>query len=377
MVFFVGLCGLATGVADSEDAYLHCLAYLARHQRPDGSWGRRPEGCGCPRAAPAPWSVKRSLRESDIPVIASLGEDDISARAEAHRWLLRMGVAALPALRTGVRDPDSEIAGRCRELWNQLAVSPGNDIRTTALSLLPFFGAGYSHLSKETYEGVCFGQVVWRGLWWLVGRQGEQGKFDGEDLVANSLAALALSEAYGLTGSFLWKEAATKAAHFVRDNPSTDPAVMAWRALALGSAETCELGHGFHAELANVARFFGAREGRRARFAGSLAARGAGVPPDRAEEVFRPPDPVPEDPENLFFGTLAIASTRGKAWRREAWAQKMRKHLVSTQNPGRSGCRKGAWEGPGVRGRVEATAFRSLTLEIFYRYGSILGPLRR
>ena len=45
----------------------------------------------------------------------------------------------------------------------------------TGLALLAFLGAGFSHLSKETHDGICFGDVVRKGLQWMIAQQDPEG----------------------------------------------------------------------------------------------------------------------------------------------------------------------------------------------------------
>lgn len=85
-----------------------------------------------------------------------------------------------------------------------------HDVGTTALGVLAFLGAGYTH--RGDHE---FSEVVRRALIWLRSCQNA----DGELLVAkhrtwawdHACATLALVEAYGMTESFLWREAAQRA----------------------------------------------------------------------------------------------------------------------------------------------------------------------
>ncbi len=87
-------------------------------------------------------------------------------------------------------------------------------VGATGLSLLSFLGAGYSHMSKDTYDNICFGDVARNGLQWLMSQQDPEGfigSSEGDAILNHAIAALALSEAYGLTGSALFKESAQRA----------------------------------------------------------------------------------------------------------------------------------------------------------------------
>ncbi len=111
----------------------------------------------------------------------------------------------------------------------------------TALALLSFLGAGFSDESQQdivdraTGKRYVSGAAVESGLRWLVGRQNADGSF-GKDrnrfMYNDALACLALSEAYGLTQSPRWKEAAQKSIDFVQGAQRPSPSgqgLWGWR----------------------------------------------------------------------------------------------------------------------------------------------------
>jgi Ca-activated chloride channel family protein len=183
------------GGADTEDAVLSALKWLSRHQAADGSWKTTEHTSACGRIA-------------------------------------------------------KYAGGRCTP-------NPGhedNDGGNTGLALLAFLGAGYSHLSKDMYDGICFGDVVRKALQWMMSRQDPEGCIGSRTLPKymyhHAISALALSEAYGLTGSNLFRDQAQKAIDFLiaAQNPGkgwrysyrsgdNDTSVTAWAILALKSAE--------------------------------------------------------------------------------------------------------------------------------------------
>src|SRR5258706_1082096 len=75
------------------------IRYLARHQAEDGTWGRRPPACTCPREpAPPPMSMDAPTRARIEALIADLGDDDFKKRLAAQRAFAEIGPIAVPAL---------------------------------------------------------------------------------------------------------------------------------------------------------------------------------------------------------------------------------------------------------------------------------------
>lgn len=165
-------------VAVTEKAVLDGLRWLCRHQNPDGSWGAH--------------SLKHSC------------------------------------------DPD-------KPCYDPKEVYPDNyQEGLTAMALLAFLGAGYSHDSQldivDTVRGKRHkvGDVVKSGLKWLMERQDEAGFFskDRAFMYNEALATMALAEAYGLTNNGYWKKPAQKAVNFLvkaqRPNPAA-AGLWGWR----------------------------------------------------------------------------------------------------------------------------------------------------
>jgi hypothetical protein len=102
----------------------------------------------------------------------------------------------------------------------------------TALALLCYLGAGYGHEAKQfvvdtlNARKIRIGKdIVKPGLQWLVDHQNGDGSFTGGRflLYNEAIAALALSEAYGLTQNKYWKEPAQKAIDFICAAQKPDP----------------------------------------------------------------------------------------------------------------------------------------------------------
>ena len=94
----------------------------------------------------------------------------------------------------------------------------GADEAMTGYALLCFLGAGYDqkHISK-------YRQVVKKGLDWLVSSQKADGLI-GSRNYEHAVAAMALAEAYGMTGDPSLKEPAQKAVDVILARQARDPA---------------------------------------------------------------------------------------------------------------------------------------------------------
>jgi hypothetical protein len=351
------------GGKTTEDAVLEALKWLARHQNPDGSW-----------------AVMGYVRQCSATCSPNPGEESFDA---------------------GV----------------------------TGLSLLAFLGAGYSHLSKDTYDGICFGDVVRKGLQWLMARQDPEGCIGSRSadkyMYNHTICALAMTEAYGLTGSSLFRDNAQKAVDFTiaAQNPGkawrygykcgdNDSSVSGWAVMVLKSGELSGLvfppsgyegtrrwydevtessygrvgynapntgkvfipGKNEHFEhnealtsIAMMARIFMDKNKHDARLSNGaeLLLRNKPVWNTNAIDYYY-----------WYYASLALFQydgPRGPKW--SAWNEPMKDALVKNQNVKSSGCRRGSWE-PVDRwscegGRVYATAINCLTLEVYYRYVNV------
>ena len=353
------------GGGGTEDAVLDALRWLARHQSPDGSW-----------------SV------------------------------------------TG-------FTARCKDTC---APNPGHedfDAGVTGLSVLAFLGAGYSHLSRDTFDGICFGDVVRKGMQWMLSHQDPEGCIGSRSAMKymynHMICALAVSEAYGLTGSNLFKDQAQKAVDFTvaAQNPGkawrysykcgdNDSSVSGWAAMVLKSAEISNLVFPRSAYDGTRAWYDEATEASYGRVGYTQAGTGKVFIPGKNERfdhnealtsiavmarIFIDKNRgdarlsngcdilLRQKPEwkgdaidfyYWYYASLALFQydgPKGPKWR--AWNEPMKDALVKNQNVKSSGCRRGSWE-PVDRwscegGRVYATAINALTLEVYYRYANVFG----
>jgi len=330
--------------------------------------------------------------------------------------------------------------GECRKIakyagGGTCSPNPGHDdfdAGNTGLSLLAFLGAGYSHLSKDTYDGICFGDVVRKGLQWLMNHQDPEGCIGGRTthkyMYNHTIAALAMSEAYGLTGSNLFKEQAQKAVDFTiaAQNPGkgwrysykcgdNDSSVSGWAVMVLKSAEISGLpfprsGYdGTRSWYDDVTEEAYPRVGYTFRGSGPVILPGQNEHFSHHEaltaigvmaRIFM--DKNKGDPRvsggcdlllrdkpqwsgngidfyYWYYASLALFQYDGPSGAKwKSWNEDMKNALVKNQNTGSSGCKNGSWE-PVDRwscegGRIYGTAINTLTLEVYYRYANVFNP---
>jgi Ca-activated chloride channel family protein len=286
-------------------------------------------------------------------------------------------------------------------------------VASTGLSLLAFLGAGYSHLSKNTYDGVCFGDVVRKALQYLFGRQDADGCLAERSaphyLRSHAVAALALSEAYGITGSNLLRDPAQKSVDFLvsAQNPG-----QAWGGTARSGANDLEA-TGWSvavfrsAELGGLAFPVAPLAGARAWF--DLVTDASGRLRDPSDGIRMVPgtatavsaisrlyltkdkgdarlaaaaallvkelptwNETNNDPAYRFWGTQALFQYDGGSgphWR--AWNAAMKTTLLEHQD---RGDQRGSWAPSAPQGsRASLTALNALTLEVYYRHPAIFG----
>ncbi|MBL9148207.1 MAG: PD40 domain-containing protein [Phycisphaerae bacterium] len=272
------------------------------------------------------------------------------------------------------------------------------DTAMTGLALLSFLGAGHTHLSEGPYR-----ENVAKALAWL--RQQQRGDGDlrkgTETMFGQTIAAVALCEAFAMTRDPELAEPARRATNFVferharasaaPDRQSRDVAVIGWLVMTAESARRAGFdppesvargarrwldtvsdprGTGRYAYRAGAAptvamtaealfvqQLLGAprTDARAARSAQFLA---ASVPTWSREAPTH----------SWYYTTLALFQHQGEAW--EAWNSALAPLLVRVQRT--DGPDAGSWdpqdEWSRTCGRVYQTAICTLSLEVYYRY---------
>ncbi|MDP6957365.1 MAG: hypothetical protein QF645_00990 [Planctomycetota bacterium] len=302
---------------------------------------------------------------------------------------------------------------------------PTYDSGVTGLAILAFLGAGYSHQSQDVYDGICFGEVVKKGLRWIVARQRTDGQIGesirGRRTYNHLVCSLALTEGYSRTGASLLESPARQAVDFTlrmqnRGRPSqigeyrfgwrygiqprdNDASVTGFAVMVLKSAELSGLAfpdsayegasaffdsvtdphyydvgyktpHGNacrHKSMVGVAsmyRLFVKRDRKSPKVEGGARILLANLPTWETGQV---------DFYYWYYGSLALFQYGGEAWQK--WNRAMVKALLPHQWRNKDFCRNGSWDPSGCwgkyGGRVYATAINALTLEVYYRYANV------
>ena len=364
--------GKGGGGPTTEDAVRSALKWLAHHQGPDGGWGAESFASQC----------------------------------------------------TG---------GRCSGSGDN-----SYDAGVTGLSVLAFLGAGYIPMSKDEFPDpvdpgrtLKFGETVKRGLQWLIARQDPEGcvgERGTKYMYNHTIAALALSEAYGMTASQAVREPAQRAIDFLvaAQNPGkawrysaksgdNDTSVSGWAIMALKSAELSELSFPKSAYEGALSWLNDATEtngyyqvGYNARSTGKVYVPGKNEQFDHhasmsavavMSRIFiqkskREPaltavtllaSDLPEWKGNKidfyywYYASLALFQydgPDGPIWLK--WNEPMKNAIVPHQKGRADGCRIGSWDPEPDRwgfegGRVYAAAINCLTLEVYYRYANVFG----
>ena len=303
------------------------------------------------------------------------------------------------------------------------AYDPGQ----TGLSLLCFLGAG------ETHNSGAYKDVVKNGLRYLKSVQSAEGCFGpqvGNQWQYNHVtAALAMTEAYGLTGSRLFEDSAQRGVDFVQkaQNPylawrygirdgDNDTSVTGWAVMTLKSAKLADLDvddTSFRGAVAWIEKMTDPATGRvgyqqrggppaRAqdmvsRFPavrsesltglGMLVRIFAGEHPAKSDAIRKGADLVVAKPPvwntndgsvdfyYWYFGSLAMHQVGGDHWKR--WKQAMETAILANQRDQQGTDERGSWDpvDPWGQqgGRVYSTAMNCLCLEVYYRYGRVFG----
>jgi hypothetical protein len=325
-----------------------------------------------------------------------------AAVAAALDWL---AVAQSP---DGRWDADAHGAGRETQTLghNRGGAGAKADTGVSGLALLAFLGAGETHL-----EGAHHASVQ-RGLEFLLGSQSRNGNLSGNAemyaaMYCHSIATLALSEAYALTGDDRLLPVLKKALRYTIDaqHPGGgwryqpydqgDMSQFGWQLMALHSAElggipiptatrermatflqSCSAGR-----ARGLAGYRPGDRASRSMTAEALACRyfldAENAPATLDEAAAFVSQELPGTAATNFYywyyGTLALFQRQGDDWQR--WNSALQYQLLGRQRW--DAPHTGSWDPDdlwgGYGGRVYSTSIATLSLEVYYRYLPIHG----
>ena len=381
----------------------------ARALRVDPDGGKsRPKLSSVKNALRSPHPTTRSLAARDprvrIDIVAKEGGTTLTEAAVSRglRWLARhQGRDGRWSLNRFHRD--GECNGRCSGQGHIRS-----DSAATSLCLLPFLGAGQTHLAGQYQD------VVAHGLQWLITNQGEDGdlRIDSQGnagMYAHGQGAIVLCEAFGMTHDETIRDPAQRSIDFIvqaqhrrggwRYSPGErgDTSVVGWQVMALQSAkmaglkvppETMELADQY---LDSVSSRRGSRyayqpnqspthvmtaEALLCRMYLGWRLNDPGI--QKAIDYLVDNHPPEFSDANIYYwyyATQVMHHAGGKPWK--IWNQQMRDILVAGQKT--RGHEAGSWD-PTDRhaltgGRIYTTALAVCTLEVYYRHAPIFRQL--
>ena len=271
------------------------------------------------------------------------------------------------------------------------------EVASTGLAVLAFLGAGDTHKSGR------YKKEVGTALRWLKMIQSAEGRLHvaGGSLRTHAIGALALIEAYGLTGSPIFRTSAQSAADYTtrvlletEAAKELDAETAGWCLAALKSAKVSGLkvdDRTFERCLARLDALTSDADGTiGAKTAGDVAVGTAAATIGR---VFGGRDPnkdatvvrgaahlartLPKwegagvDPRYVYFGSLATFQRGGDDWR--AWSAALKDEIAAHQLT--DGDDAGSWrlatDGSTKLGTVGSVAALAMALEVCYRYDCV------
>ncbi len=276
------------------------------------------------------------------------------------------------------------------------------DTGITGLVVLAFLGSGHTH-----WEGM-HRQVVKRGVEYLIRKQARDGNMAGSArlfarMYCHSMATLAISEAYAMTGDPQLSPAVKRAAAYTiwaqhprsggwRYQPGDrgDTSQFGWQVMALRSAQfagvevsatTRQLNTHFlrsvlHGKAGGLASYRPLQQPSRTMTAEALVCR-AFLKWPRNEAAIQEgvnfvmgelPGSGKKNFYYWYYGSLALHQVQGPQWQR--WNEALQRELLGLQR--QQGEQAGSWDPDTVwgayGGRAYSTAMAALCLEVYYRY---------
>ncbi len=276
--------------------------------------------------------------------------------------------------------------------------SVDSPLGATGFALLPFLGAGYTHMDGKKYE-----KTIHAGLKYLIGHMKVTEKggslVDGGRMYGHGIASIALSEAYGMTFDSELRKPAQLALKYICEvqsptggwgygGPGRDTSVSGWQVMALKSGDLAgfkipkKATIGIDNFLESVQMESGAYYGytspakRPSTTSIGLLSRMLGGWRNDNPALFQGVKYIAEQgpsKSNMYYNYYATqvmfqyTSGEGPNWKK--WNDEMRDFLVNSQE--RVGHQAGSWKVGGYNkhgGRVYSTCMAAMVLEVYYRH---------
>lgn len=327
--------------------------------------------------------LRKQRGKPSIETIKQLGGSDATERAigAALKWLLK----------------NQESDGH----WDTRKHGGRGDYDTasTGLALLCFYGWDQSHNKRCQYQ-----EQTRKAIDWLVKQQKPDGDLRGGGrMYCHGIAAIALCEAYGISGDEALKEPAERAIAFILSAQSksrggwryvpgedaADTSVTGWQYMAMHSARMAGINvpesafeggrrwfdHAGGGKHGGIYGYTGPQAGKPAMVATGMFCRQLDLVPPTNPKMgesaqvlrMRPMHVSNPDFYYVYYGTLALYQHQGPVW--AEWNDRLKETLPLIQR--KDGNEAGSWDlgsGHGAAGgRVVSTALATLSLEVYYR----------
>lgn len=373
---------------------------------------------------PAPYSLRGLPERKSFALDMGATEESEKAVQLSLQWLARHQNPAgyWPPIESTLGheppgDPPLDLQGAA--LAERQRSGYNTETGLTALALLAFLGANYTH------ENNAFADNVGRGLRWIISQQDKEGFLGGKAnkygrMYCHGMATIALGEAYGMTKDPALRGPLERAVQYIvvcqnrgdggwryAQGYRGDMSMFGWQLMALKSARTAGLD--VPDETFDKAIDFLVVHGRKQRQSnqskfGGLAGYRVSVSRENNTETVEPPKPsmtaeslfckqmlgidrkhpsyneaieylqanlprrARQDLYYWYYGTLAMYQHGGDPWRR--WNDTLRDALVADQRS--DGDFAGSWNPRApwgdFGGRVFSTSLSTLCLEVYYRF---------
>lgn len=322
------------GTLESEQAVERALEWLARHQRPNGSWSLVHDAGECNGRCANPGSQERfDPAATGLSLLAFLGAG-YTHRDGKHRETVRRGIYYLIQIREEQSNRDSYVFQSERGMYNHgiaafalceaYQMTNDSDLKEPAARAAQFiveaqsYQGGWGYLPKQPGDLTITGwQIMALKSSYASGFDVPSGTLGHLDLFLDSQTKDDIHYGYRNTETSTTCTAIGMLLRMFRGRSSTDPRIL---------------------------------EGVRL-----LETTGAST----ADVYFN------------YYATLALYHVGGNVWRE--WHPRVREYLINTQAT--EGHEAGSWyfENPYGRegGRLYTTAMAAMTLEIYYRYAPL------